>query len=263
MSIFKVDTLTTWDGLKSATVAAIADAVAAVANKFDKAGGDLAGSLNFTGTGRRLSADLSHATVANRLLVQTNTTNGATSLRAIPNGTGNAAGLQVGNSANPDSQSFGAVSVGASEVMIESSRTGGGSFLPLALYTGNVARFRVTTTGSLLSAGGGIGYGPGSGGTVTQASSKATPVTLDKPSGRITTASSALAANTLTSFLLNNAYIEAGDAVLVTGGAGTNYDYKAGLAAAGVVQIFIRNITGSTLSEALTIDFKVIKGSTT
>jgi hypothetical protein len=125
--------------------------------------------------------------------------------------------------------------------------------------------FTSSGTNAITADSGSIGYGTGSGGTVTQATSKATGVTLNKPSGRITTAATALAANSRTSFLLNNSKIAATDIVLVTtvSGAGISaYRCEAWGVGAGIVYIAIENITAGSLSDAININFVVIKGAT-
>lgn len=113
----------------------------------------------------------------------------------------------------------------------------------------------------------GIGYIVGQGGTVTQATSKSTAVTLNKPTGQITTSNSALAAGATTAFSLSNSFVNANDLVMVNlvsagGGAHGILDYtvKAGQVANGVVGIAITNETAGTLSEALVISYAVFRG---
>ena len=47
----------------------------------------LGNNLTFTGTGRHITGDFSTATIADRVSFQSSTTNGATTIQAIPNGT--------------------------------------------------------------------------------------------------------------------------------------------------------------------------------
>lgn len=111
------------------------------------------------------------------------------------------------------------------------------------------------------SATGGIGYGTGAGGTVTQLTSKATGATLSTVTGTITTAADALAAGTVVSFVFTNTAIAATDALVinhVSGGTVGAYSITY-TAAAGSATIFIRNLTAGSLSEALTLRFAVIK----
>jgi hypothetical protein len=110
----------------------------------------------------------------------------------------------------------------------------------------------------------GVGYTPGAGGTVTQATSKSTAVTLNKPSGRITLNGSAMSAGVTVSFTLNNTTIAEGDTVLLSlsGAMGTFESYNLwSYAGAGYALIAIKNISGGLLSDAPTINFAVIKGA--
>ena len=111
----------------------------------------------------------------------------------------------------------------------------------------------------------GIGYGTGAGGTVTQATSKSTAVTLNKPCGQITTEATALAAGTEVIFLLNNSLFATSDNVVVTlGSAGTYNAYVVRVVStnAGQIYIALKNVTGGSLSEAILINFAIIKGAT-
>lgn len=111
----------------------------------------------------------------------------------------------------------------------------------------------------------GIGYTPGAGGTVTQATSKATGVTLNRATGQITLNAAALAGNTTVSFTVTNNTIAVGDLLIlnhVSGGTAGVYGLNA-QAAAGSASINVRNLTAGALSEALVIGFAVVKGATT
>ena len=107
-----------------------------------------------------------------------------------------------------------------------------------------------------------IGYTAAAQGTVTQATSKSTAVTLNKPSGRITMDAASLATATNATFTLNNSFISANDTVVLTisGGQATagSYNVFANSLAAGSVSISLRNISGGTLSEAVVINFAII-----
>lgn len=114
------------------------------------------------------------------------------------------------------------------------------------------------------SASAGIGYATGAGGTVTQATSKATGVTLSKVTGNIVTHAADLATLTRVSFTLTNTAIAAGDVVnvCIKSGATTGGTYlvQADAIGAGSCQISITNLSAGTLGEALVINFVVIKG---
>jgi hypothetical protein len=107
-----------------------------------------------------------------------------------------------------------------------------------------------------------IGYSVVAQGTVTQATSKSTAVTLDKSAGRITMNNASLATSTNATFVLNNSTISANDAVILTisGGQTTpgSYNVFANSLSAGQVSITLRNISGGPLSEAVVINFAII-----
>ena len=124
----------------------------------------------------------------------------------------------------------------------------------------------LSTTGNIvISSTGKHGYTTGSGGTVTQATSKATGVTLSKSTGQITLNAAALAADTTVSFILTNTVIEAGDILILNHiNVGTAGSYLLNAqSTAGSASINVRNITAGSLSEAIVIAFAVIKAVTT
>lgn len=106
------------------------------------------------------------------------------------------------------------------------------------------------------------GYISGSGGTITQLASKSTGVILSKFSGAITLVNSSLAAATIVSFTLTNTVIAATDVLVlnhISGGTPGSYILNARCAAGSAI-INIRNNTAGSLSEAIVIQFAVIKG---
>ena len=135
-----------------------------------------------------------------------------------------------------------------------------GSFKPGAIVANDLA------DGALIeNSVNSIGYGSGAGGTVTQATSKSTAVTLNKPSGQITMNASSLAAGSSTSFVLSNTVIGNTDVVVVTIGGGVsnmnNYTITT-YSTAGNVQIALRNVSAAALTEAVILTFAIIKGAT-
>lgn len=125
------------------------------------------------------------------------------------------------------------------------------------LWTSVRANFITVDTGSM-------GYGTGSGGMVTQATSKATGVALNKPSGQVTTAGNAIAANSAVSFTLTNNKIAANDipkVVIKSGATAGAYVVQIDAVAAGSCRISIRNMTAGSLSETLVLQFNIEKGA--
>ena len=133
-----------------------------------------------------------------------------------------------------------------------------------AFYAGASERMRIDASGNVLVTNvAGLGYGTGSGGTVTQATSKSTAVTLNKPTGQITMNNAALASSANVSFSLNNTLIAVTDILICTITTAANYSYQIqSYCGAGQAQILLRNIDSVSRSEALVINFAIIKGAT-
>lgn len=108
------------------------------------------GSVQFTGTGRRIIGDMSNATVASRLLFQTSTANGATSISAIPNGTSSVSVISVFSAAAAANCSFAALYTDGVGCYVSSDRLGTGTYLPLIYTVGGTERSRITTSGEVL-----------------------------------------------------------------------------------------------------------------
>lgn len=106
-----------------------------------------------------------------------------------------------------------------------------------------------------------FGYTAAAQGTVTQATSKSTAVTLNKAAGQITMNNASLAGTTNVTFTMNNSFISANDILVlnVSGGAtaGSYNCWVSGLSA-GAATITVRNISGGSLSEAVVLNFAII-----
>lgn len=115
----------------------------------------------------------------------------------------------------------------------------------------------------------GIGYGDGSGSSVTQSTSKSTAVTLNAINGQITMHDASLASGASVTFTLNNAVVRPGDVVIVSprGTFAASGSYRAdvvwstGAAGAETIGICVTNISGGSLSEAVALQFSILKGS--
>lgn len=137
-----------------------------------------------------------------------------------------------------------------------------GAVTALTVNTSGAAAFGNAVTSKHATAG--IGYATGAGGTVTQATSKATTVTLNTVTGQITMNASALAAGGAVSFALSNTSIAITDLVVInhiSGGTASSYVFSSFNGAGGTV-ITVRNITAGSLSEAIVLQFAVIKAVT-
>jgi hypothetical protein len=109
-----------------------------------------------------------------------------------------------------------------------------------------------------------IGYSAAAQGAVTQLTDKTTAVTLNKSAGRITLNNAALAGNTAVSFTLNNNLLSANDTVIVciSGGAttGAYTSYVTSLTTGSAI-LTLRNLTGTSYSEAVILNFAIIHGA--
>jgi hypothetical protein len=139
---------------------------------------------------------------------------------------------------------------------------------PLVLYTNNTERVRLNSSGNLLvTHPASLGYGVGAGGTVTQATSKATTVALNKPCGTITTHNANLNAGASVTFYFQNDLITTGDVLILcpswTAISPTNYNIEVVGYGSGTPNFFIikiTNISATNRAEVITIPFVVIKG---
>ena len=245
--------------------------------------------LSMTGVDARLSSDATgtgtylpmtfHTGGAERLRIDTSgkVGIGANGASAVPN-----ASLHVRNSTNALIKSEGASGYGgfyamgsgtnASYIFLgnvtngEKARlTNDGTNDALYVATGNAAtqRLYIGSAGTLhIDPNGGLGYGIGAGGTVTQSTSKSTAVTLNKPCGQITMNNAALAAGASVAFNLNNSLLATSDGLVVCPVSIGNYRVEVAAISAGVAQIRVTNITAGSLSEALIINFAIIRGAT-
>jgi hypothetical protein len=110
----------------------------------------------------------------------------------------------------------------------------------------------------------GIESGVSAGGTVTQATSKSTGVTLNKIAGQITMNNATLNAGVEVAFTLTNSKIAAADVVVVciaSGGTSGSYLVAVTAVAAGSCEITVSNASAGNLGEALVLNFVVIKGA--
>jgi hypothetical protein len=118
----------------------------------------------------------------------------------------------------------------------------------------------LTATGVIASTGtAGVGYATGAGGTVTQATSRTTGVTINKTAGAITLFSAA-GSGTAATFTVTNSTVAATDVIILNQKSGTDlYDLKVTAVAAGSFNITF-NTTGGTTTEQPVFNFAVIKG---
>jgi hypothetical protein len=197
------------------------------------------------------------------------TISGAGSVYTVDNDVVTYAKMQ--NVSGPD-KVLGRVTVGAGDPE-EIATTGSGNVVRAtspALTTpdiGAAVGTSLETTAQIKSSSpsAGNGYKTGAGGTVTQITSKATGVTLNTICGQVVTHNAALASNAKVSFVVTNSSIDTTDVVgLNIDSGGTLAAYIAWISAvgAGSFTVTILNNTAGSLSEAITLNFAIIKAVT-
>ena len=107
----------------------------------------IAGNTTFSGTAKRITGDFSNATVTNRVMFQSSTTNGTTRIEAIPNGTATSAIFSVYNNSDPTNAAAARMVVNSAEARFDSIITGTGTYLPMTFQTGGSERMRIHSYG--------------------------------------------------------------------------------------------------------------------
>jgi hypothetical protein len=124
---------------------------ATTANTFSATNVTASGNLTFTGTGNRITGDMSNATLANRVAFESSITNGNTNLQFWPNGTAIQSGfaLNNANSSTANRSNLLLLCNGLIDATIRSGITGSGTYLPITFYTGGSERMRIDTSGNV------------------------------------------------------------------------------------------------------------------
>jgi hypothetical protein len=202
--------------------------------------------------------------------IPSTTTNNYRTFLSAPITEATAFTLTTLNHFSADPQTFGAGSAVTNQrgFSVESTLTGATNNYG---FYGNIAsaanRFNFYANGTaqnafsgdvLIFGAGGLGYTTGSGGTVTQGTSRTTGVTLNKTNGAITLFSAAGLA-TFQSFTVTNSTVAATDVVHVTQKSGTDlYQIFVTATAAGSFRITYATTGGVTIEQPV-FNFAVIK----
>jgi hypothetical protein len=187
---------------------------------------------------------------------------------AVINGSGTGIALDSLNNAANALQGFyirgSAIKIGGGVTTLTDATdatTGGAGSLTTA--GGIYAAKKIYSATNILSVGAtaGIGYDTGAGGTVTQATSRTTGVTLNKVCGEITLVSAAGSA-TWQSFTVTNSAVAATDRIILNQKSGTDlYQLHVTALGAGSFRITFAT-TGGTTTEQPVIGFTVLKSVT-
>lgn len=112
--------------------------------------GLLAPKLNPTFSGK-IFGDFSNATPANRTMFQDATTNGTTSVSAVPNGTATTALFAAFNNSNPANAGTIQLRANSTEMAINSAKTGTGTTQDIVFQFDSVNKARITTAGDVFA----------------------------------------------------------------------------------------------------------------
>ena len=112
--------------------------------------GTSATTYTFSATGARIQGDFSNATLTNRASLQTSTTNGATGVNVLPNGSGTVSALTAFNNSDPTNAGYVGLGISSTSTSLTSANTGSGTALPLIVYVGpgGPERARFLTNGA-------------------------------------------------------------------------------------------------------------------
>jgi len=130
------------------------------------------------------------------------------------------------------------------------------------LTSASVQAFKIDASSNTLNQGpGGLGYGTGSGGSVTQGTNRTTGVTLNKTNGAITLVSAA-GTTAWQSFTVSNSTVATTDTVIVNQKSGTDlYEIHVTAVGAGSFRLTYRTTAGTTIEQPV-FNFAVIKAVT-
>ena len=110
---------------------------------------DSNGNINIPTLGARITGDFSNPTVSNRLMFQSNTTNGNTLVGVVPNGTASSAGWYAFSGSDPSNVAYAGIASSNGVSNIVSGITGTGTYQPLIMTTGGSERMRIDTAGKV------------------------------------------------------------------------------------------------------------------
>ena len=118
----------------------------------------IAGDLSFSGNGRRITGNFSSfpgitGPITDRVIFQSNVTNDATQITAIPNGTDRRAGFEVYDKSDPTNASRASMFIDDNEVSFYSAQSGTGTYKSMYLINGGLYYIELTPDGELAMSG--------------------------------------------------------------------------------------------------------------
>lgn len=221
---------------------------------------NVTGTSVYTGSGGGTTILQASATASGTLTIPaaTDTLIGKATTDTLTNKTYDTAG--TGNVFKINGTGISAIT-GTGSVVLATSPTLTTPVIGVATGTSLAATGKITSS----SPTAGIGYATGAGGVVTQATNKSTGVTLNTLSGQITMNNASLPATINgVSFIVTNSTVAATDTISVsinnvnaTAGA---YMVNTHSVQAGSFAIKLVNTTAGALSEAVILNFNIVKG---
>jgi len=112
----------------------------------------------------------------------------------------------------------------------------------------------------------GVGYATGAGAGVTQLTNKSTGVTINTLCGAITMNGASLANATAVGFTVTNNCCAATDTIIInikSAATANSYTVMVDAVANGSFHVSVNNFTGGSLSEALVLNFAILKAVAT
>lgn len=121
------------------------------------------GNIVFGTTGQRLTGDFSNATAANQVMVQSTTTNGATNLGFMPNGSGTSSGVTAYGGSDPANANYLAIAATTSGINVNSGKNGSGTTQQINVQIDGTTSVMVATNGDVVAGKSGLAIGATSG----------------------------------------------------------------------------------------------------
>ena len=215
-------------------------------------------------------------TMTGQLISKKSFANGASSSNFVAEAEGTAQGQAAGYSFRPTfTGTADSVPRRAADIWASYSGVWATEKLSFGVGTGStndgfnrtIERLAITGTGNVLVTGGGLlGYGVGSGGTATQSTNKATGVPINKPTGVITMNNAALAAGDSVEFQLQSTLINENSLIVLhiinnSVANATSYRLKVICTYPGGAFLRLSNISSGSLSESVQFQFNIFQGA--